>query len=289
MLQDLLKILIDYSLNIIPAFLFALLISAVLAETLPDSFFEKILNSNNIISIFFSSIIGALIPLCTCGMIPLANKLQKKGASWLISISFLTSGNASSITALFMTLVLGLKITFFRFVFAVVFGVIVAYVFALFFKPGEAFHETTLQHEITNKNHLIKKIVKEFCGLIICFGPWVITAIVVAGIISLFLNPKYVVNLAGTKNTIGPFVLAISGFPFYFCAGSDIPITKALLDKGASLGSILSFMTASPGVNLTSFFVYQKWLGLKSAFIYLAISFLVCGAMGLVVNVVMRL
>ena len=91
MLQDFLSLVIEYSKAIIPAFLLALLISAVISEVLPESFFEKVLQKNGIVFVFLSSIIGALIPLCTCGMIPLASKLQKKGAPWLIVVSFLTS------------------------------------------------------------------------------------------------------------------------------------------------------------------------------------------------------
>lgn len=282
--QDLLNQLTEYSLGILPAFLFALLISAVLTEVIPDSFFEKILSSRGVVFILTSSIIGALIPLCTCGMIPLASKLQKKGASWLIVISFLTSGNASSITALLLTLVLGLKITFLRFFFSVIFGILVAYIFVLLFRLNNV--PETNNNIVGTNSHLSlqQKIIKEFLSLTISFGPWVLVAIFVGSIISLYVKPEIIVKFSGAQNPASPFLLAIIGFPFYFCAGADIPVSKALLEKGASLGSVLSFMIASPGVNLTSFFIYQKWLGLKNAFLYLAISALVCGFIGLIVN-----
>jgi len=282
-LHDFLNLVIDYSLAIMPAFIIALLISSILAEVLPETFFEKVLSSTGIIFIILSSIVGALIPLCTCGMIPLAYKLQKKGASWLLIISFLTSGNASSITALIMTLVLGLKITFYRFLFAVFFGIIVSYIFVLFFKPmGKT--KNNLPVETLHPMSLQKKIFQEFIGLLISFGPWILAAIFIASVIALFLKVEDVTNFAGVKNILSPLFLSLSGFPFYFCGGSDVPISKALLSKGASLGSVLSFMTASPGVNLTSFLVYQKWLGLKDSIIYLLISFLIASLMGLVVN-----
>lgn len=288
MLSDLTRLFFDYSADIIPPFLLALLVSAVLAEILPDDHFEKILRRKTITYVLFASITGALIPLCTCGMIPLASKLQKRGASWLMVVSFLTAGNASSITALFMTLVLGLKITILRFVFSVLFGIIVAYIFVLFFKPQEAFNEMPLPLETTKSSSKIKQIIREFTELVISFGPWVLAAIFIATIMSLYLKPVDVVNIAGINNTASPFLLAISGFPFYFCAGTDIPISKALLEKGASLGSILSFMTAAPGVNLTSLLIYQKWLGIKNSTIYLAISALVAGALGLGLNLILK-
>ncbi len=286
MLHDFLKLILDYTFDLVPAFLLALLISAILAEILPENFFEKILGSNNFISILLFSIVGALIPLCTCGMIPLANKFQKKGTSWLIVISFLTAGNASSLTALILTFVLGVKITLYRFLFAVVFGIIVAYIFALFFKPTNKLQSTNDNNhvEVLHAELLPRKIFFEFTSLLVSFGPWVLISIIIATSISLLLKPDYVIAFAGNKNILSPFLLSIAGFPFYFCGGSDIPISKILLEKGAGLGSVLAFMTASPGVNLTSFLVYQKWLGVKNAFIYLTISLLVCGVLGLIAN-----
>lgn len=285
MLYDFLKYLVDYSITIIPTFLIALFISAALSEILPEKFFEKTLSKKGFMFILISSIIGALIPLCTCGMIPLASKLHKKGASWLIVISFLTSGNASSITALLITLVLGLKITLVRFFFAVVFGILVAYIFVLLFRP-QSFLNTSLNNDLENdhKNSKVQRIKKEFLGLLNSFFPWVFTAILIAAVIGLFIKPAYVINFAGFKNFLSPFLIILTGFPFYFCAGTEIPISKALLEKGASLGSILSFMTACGGVNLTSLLIYQKWLGLRNSLVYLAICFLICGAMGLAIN-----
>ena len=288
MLHDFVNLLFDYSIYIIPAFLLALLISSILVEVLPEIVFEKLSGSNSLLVVFMSSFIGALIPICTCGMIPLATKLQKKGASWLIVVSFLTAGNASSLTALILTLVLGLKITLARFLFAVIFGIIVAYIFVLIYKPVGNSYRKPLEHEPNNQTSLVKKIIHEFFDSLLSFGPWVLVAVFIAAAIALYLKPEDIMNFASSKNITSSFLLAISGFPFYFCAGSDIPISKVLLEKGASLGSVLTFMTASSGVNLTSFFIYQKWLGVKTSVIYLTISFLVCGILGLAVNMILK-
>ena len=304
MLHDFFKLFLDYSISTIPFFLVALLISAIIGESLPDKVFEKVLNHKGILFVILSSVLGALIPLCTCGMIPLASKLQKKGVPWLIAISFLTAGNASSITSILLTITLGLKITLFRFLFAVIFGIVAAYIFVLFFKPSikknpsvETIHaasgpaslslgeagEPRLWRELS----LPKKIIYEFLGLLKSFGPWVLAALFMATVIALYLKVEDVIGFAGVKNLASSFLLSLAGFPFYFCAGSDIPISKALLSKGASIGSVLSFMTASPGINLTSFLIYWKWIGFKNSLVYLAISFLVCGILGLLVNIVM--
>jgi len=282
-LFDFLQLLLHYGITIIPAFLVALLISAILVEFIPDWVYERILGSNQFLFILLASFVGALIPICTCGMIPLAGKLHKKGASWLIVVAFLTAGNASSITSLIMTLVMGTGITFGRFIFAVVFGLLVSYIFVLIFKPKSLLSENG-GHSDNITLSKKEKITNEFVILVKNFGPWVIAAVLIAAFISLFLSYEFVVSFAGVGNTFAPFVFGVVGFPFYFCAGADIPISSALLAKGAGLGSILSFMTASPGVNLTTLLIYQKWLGLKNSIIYLIISVLICGTLGMIVN-----
>jgi uncharacterized membrane protein YraQ (UPF0718 family) len=179
-------------------------------------------------------------------------------------------------------MLLGTKFALYRYLFAVIYGILVAYIFVLFFKPN-------IQNQISDvavchDKSKWQKIFSEYISLVFSFGPWILLSIIIASLISLFLSPDFVVNFAGGKNIFSPFLLAISGFPFYFCGGSDVPISKALLEKGASLGNVLTFMVAAPGVNLTSFLVYQKWLGVKNAVIYLVISFLICGVLGLIVN-----
>lgn len=280
------ELVFHYSISIIPPFLFALFISALIVEFLPDSIYEKVLSKNNFVFIVISSILGALIPVCTCGMIPLASKLHKKGASWLVVISFLTAGNASSLTALFMTFVLGAGVVFGRFMFAVIFGILVAYIFVLLFKP-KSFLQEEYCHEKSTSVSKTEKIKNEFISLIKSFGPWVIVAIFIAAFISLFLHPIVILQFGGVGNMFSPFLFSLIGFPFYFCAGADIPISSAFIEKGAGLGSVLAFMTASPGVNLVSFLVYQKWIGFKSSIIYMIVSIIVCGILGLIVNLVM--
>ena len=282
MLTDFFKIFVHYSLDIIPVFLVAILISAIISESIPERVFERFLGTSAFFSVFISSLIGAAVPLCTCGMIPLANKLQKKGASWPIAIAFLTSGNSCSISALVLTLILGLKVTIFRFLFAVISAILISYLFVLVFKPTTSTYEAKVDFEIGEP--FVRRVIKEFLSLLVGFGIWTIISIFIAAFIDLFSNTQLITNLISKENLFSPFLFSIIGFPFYFCAGSDIPLSKVLLEKGISLGSVLSFMNASPGVNVASFLIYQKWLGLKKSVGYMFVSFLVYGFLGVVFN-----
>src|SRR2546426_8669867 len=49
------------------------------------------------------SVVGALIPLCTCGMVPLAVSLRRRGGDLKHTFGFLTAGAAVSIPVLLLT------------------------------------------------------------------------------------------------------------------------------------------------------------------------------------------
>lgn len=287
MFTEFLNALLHFFLEIIPSFLIVVLISTVIFEYLPEKIYEKILKKNSLAYVLLASLLGALVPICTCGMIPLANKLQKKGTHWLIVISFLTAGNSCSITALLLTLKLGLGITLLRLMGSFLLGVMVSYIFVYFFKPLNLLEEAKEKHLECHSDSKFKNICNEFIDSIKGFGPWVLTSVFIAAFVSIFLNSEQVIFFSGVRNIFSPLLMSLLGFPFYFCAGTDIPISTAFLEKGAGLGSILSFMIAAPCINLTSLLIYQSWLGKKYSILYFVIIAIIASLFGGIINFAM--
>ena len=79
---------------------------------------------------------------------------------------------------------------------------------------------------------------------------------------------------------ISAALASVIAFPFYFCAGADVPLSQEFLKLGLPIGTIISFMLASPGINLTSFLVYRKAVGLKLALIFTLTSILAAVMIG---------
>ena len=74
-----------------PWLLLGLLVAGVMHELVPVSFLEKHMGSASFGSISKAAIIGAPLPLCSCGVIPAALGLRRSGASKSSTISFLVS------------------------------------------------------------------------------------------------------------------------------------------------------------------------------------------------------
>ena len=74
-----------------PWLLLGLFVAGVMHELVPVSFLERHMGSDSIGSISKAAVIGAPLPLCSCGVIPAALGLRRSGASKSSTISFLVS------------------------------------------------------------------------------------------------------------------------------------------------------------------------------------------------------
>ena len=281
------------SLELIPVFLLAIIASSLLDHYLPDSYINKLTNiKNKSLGIYISAFIGSLIPICTCGMIPLTIKLHQKGLDWRYLCSFLVAGNACSITALILTSALGWELTLIRFFASIVFGIFVTNVLILLSKTKKNF-ELELLLKADNccgaepqEKTLFQKILSDLLGISKNFLPWILLAVVIATLMHKLLSfdSESIAALLISNDLYSPFLASLIGFPFYFCAGADVPISAEFVQNGVSIGTLISFMLASPGVNLTSLLVYKQAIGMKKALLLIFVSILVATVLGIIIN-----
>ena len=318
--------------EILPVFFIAVICSSLLEVYLPDGYFEKagftVLTGvkssrklskalkyqlNLFLMILASALLGALIPICTCGMIPLALGLYRKQLDWKIILAFLLAGNACSVPALILNYgIFGLEISLYRLLMAVAFAVLVTYVFifsgeakiadfiALKLAPDgsskepccEADHhhgnaeiedgdheddenaeigvlEQCHQHKL-GANEVWAHIKEDLVAAIKQFLPWILLSVALASLLHFNYESLTAFQSVIMNKYLSPWIFSLVAFPFYFCAGADIPMSQEFLNMGVPTGAVLAFMTASPSVNLTTVFVYKQAFGLKVA-IYLTV------------------
>ena len=325
-------------LEILPVFFVAVICSSLIEVYLPDGYFEKIglvtlAGANSsweilrflsyqlrlFLMILVSAFLGALIPICTCGMIPLALGLYRKQLDWKIILAFLLAGNACSVPALILNYgIFGLEISVYRLLMARAFAVLVTYVFIFFGEakiadfialrlvPGgssapehccadDHHHEThAAVHEHNGEDHaeddenaahvhehklgmteVLAHIREDLVAAIKQFLPWILLSVSLASLLHFNYESLTTFQALVTNKYLSPWIFSLIAFPFYFCAGADIPMSQEFLNMGVPIGAVLAFMTASPSVNLTTVFVYKQAFGLKAAIYLTVISVLV--------------
>ena len=66
------------SIAMAPYILFGLLFAGILHELVPDSIVTKHLGKDNITSVVKSTVFGIPLPVCSCGVIPLATSIKNQ-------------------------------------------------------------------------------------------------------------------------------------------------------------------------------------------------------------------
>jgi uncharacterized membrane protein YraQ (UPF0718 family) len=83
---------ISIILEAFPFILLGVLASALLQVFVSDATIARITPKNPIIGVLFGSLLGLLLPLCECGMIPVVRRLIRKGMPAYIGIVFIFAG-----------------------------------------------------------------------------------------------------------------------------------------------------------------------------------------------------
>ena len=86
-----------------PSLLFGFVMGGVLSVLFSASFVQKHLGRKGIMSIIKASLFGVPLPLCSCGVVPVAASLRDHGASKGSTVAFLTSTPQTGVDSIFVT------------------------------------------------------------------------------------------------------------------------------------------------------------------------------------------
>lgn len=272
-LTDILHLCNDMS----PYVLLGFLISGILHEFVPRSFYTRYLSGNNFRSILLSALFGTPLPLCSCGVIPTAMGLRREGASRGSTISFLIATPQTGIDSIIATYaMLGLPMAFVR--------PIAAFLTALFggmlvsrLVPEEAGTSENVQQAHAEDGHPHHRPLLHRIGaalrygmvdMVADIGKWLVIGLLIAGIITAIV-PDSIFSTFKDNSLLSMLVVLLFTIPMYLCATGSIPIAVALMLKGLSPGAALVLLMAGPASNMGSILVIRKVLGNKTMLIYL--------------------
>ncbi len=102
-LMEFWQALVELSNAMAPYILFGLLFAGILHEVVPESLVTKHLGEDNVSSVVKATLFGIPLPVCSCGVIPLATGIKKSGASKGATLSFLISTPITGIDSILAT------------------------------------------------------------------------------------------------------------------------------------------------------------------------------------------
>lgn len=282
--MDILFRILDESLRLFvrisPYLLVGFAISGILHMFVDSNFVTRNLKGGKS-SILKAVALGVPLPVCSCGVIPIAASLKRQGAGKASILAFLYSTPVTGVDAVLVTYaLLGSAFAIFRPLTAFVGGILIGLIVLKFAHGnGAEDHHDSIVH-LGGKKSLKDALGYSFSYLPGEIGKWILAGVFLGGVVSMLI-PSDIGGFLSNPYLAYPAVLLIS-IPLYVCAIGSIPVAAAFIAKGLSPGAALAFLIVGPATNTVTITFVLKDLGKKFAAIYLAGIALTSVAFGII-------
>ena len=281
-----LDIIIDYMLlflremwglclEMAPYLLLGMLVSGLISIFIDSSFIFKHIGQKNAGSVLKSTLFGIPLPLCSCGVIPVAATLRESGASKGATVSFLVSTPQTGVDSIFLTYgMLGPMFALFRPLAALASGFFSGIVINNF-DHDKHHHLPGSDNDPKTKESLDKRIISGvkygFLTLPADIAIPLTQGLVVAAAIAILIPPQFIAEHFSSSNLIQYTMMLAVSLPIYVCATASIPIAVALMAKGITPGAAFIFLMAGPATNASSIAIIKNILGKRTLYHYLVL------------------
>ena len=281
-----LDIIIDYMLlflremwglclEMAPYLLLGMLVSGLISIFIDSSFIFKHIGQKNAGSVLKSTLFGIPLPLCSCGVIPVAATLRESGASKGATVSFLVSTPQTGVDSIFLTYgMLGPVFALFRPLAALASGFFSGIVINNF-DHDMHHHLSGSDNDPKTKESLDRKIISGvkygFLTLPADIAIPLTQGLVVAAAIAILIPPQFIAEHFSSSNLIQYTMMLAVSLPIYVCATASIPIAVVLMAKGIAPGAAFIFLMAGPATNASSIAVIKNILGKRTLYHYLVL------------------
>ena len=268
--------------------LFGFIIAGILHVLFPESIIRRHLGRDSFGSVFKSTLFGIPIPLCSCGVVPVAASLRNSGASKGATISFLISTPQVGADSFMITYsLLGWIFGLFRIVASLITAMaagIMVNILSRNDSPQSGESPPNINSE-EGFGRRIKSILQyvEY-DLLGSIANALVVGIIAAGIITALIPEGFFDRYLGS-DFLSMILMLLIGIPLYVCAAASTPIAASLIMKGISPGAALVFLLTGPATNAITIATTARVLGKKSTVVYLAAIALVSLALGYLLNV----
>lgn len=278
-----------------PYLLLGFAVAGVLSVVLTPVWVVRHLGGRGAWPVIKAALLGVPLPLCSCGVLPLAFSFRRNGASKGATVSFLASTPQTGVDSILLTWsLLGPVFATMRVVAAFVSGVVAGVL---------TDHVSGEDHEMdgvlgaerlavqTNKKECCKKrsaqsggaqekavtprpawrraLVHGFVTLPRDMARALLLGVLVSGLVSALVPDGF---FAGhLPPGIASYALALLvGIPLYVCSAASVPIAATFIHMGVSPGAAMIFLIAGPATNATGVVAMWRQIGRAGTVAYLA-------------------
>jgi len=301
-ITNFLEALWQLSIAMAPYILFGLIFAGILHELVPDSIVTKHLGKDNVSSVVKSTVFGIPLPVCSCGVIPLATSIKKSGASKGATLSFLISTPITGVDSILATYgIFGWIFTVYRVITSMIIAMVAGILTNIFDKDEIVEKVTkpsfsTVAPQTTSTFSMNTPKQEESCGtgtgsccstnndskkfsfmaamtyafstLLADIAKPLFWGLIIGALITVAI-PENLSEVLQDYSWLSYIIVIAIAIPMYVCATASLPIAAGLMLSGVSAGAAFVFLSAGPATNTVTIGVVKKMLGTRSLVIYL--------------------
>ncbi|MDE7460165.1 MAG: permease [Paramuribaculum sp.] len=261
-----------------PYILLGFLIAGLLHEFVRPQTMSRHLSGSGWRPVVKAALLGIPLPLCSCGVLPTAVSLRRRGASRGASTSFLIATPQTGVDSIAATYsLLGLPFAIIRPIAALAGAVGGGMAVSRWGEKDEekslAADETAFDTDEPTSGGIFRRLIAAvrygLVDMVASVGKWLVIGLFVAALITVFVPDSLFVSLNRYPLLAMLAVVAVA-VPMYVCATGSIPIALSLMLKGLSPGIAFVLLMAGPAANFASVMILSKTQGTRATIIYVA-------------------
>ena len=273
----------NLSIEMAPFLLLGFLLSGFLSIFISKEIIKKHLSNKSKYAVIKSVILGIPLPVCSCGVIPLAASLREKGASKGSTASFVTSTPQTGIDSIIITYdMIGIIFALIRVFVAFISGIITGLIVDIFKS-----NENNYCLNENNFNDYKKANIKEGLKYAFYYLPKslfkpLMIGILFASLISTFFKENYFISYNSTFTEI--IFISLISIPMYICSTASVPLALSFINLGISPGAVLIFLIIGPATNTITLTTLWKIIGKKETILFIGSIIMNAVIFGILLN-----
>lgn len=279
----------------------SLILSGIIHAFVRPQVLQKSIGNKKISSLIKTTISGAILPICSCGVLPLALSLYRTGAYLGPTLSFLVSTpiiNPAAIIVAFA--MLGKEITIIYILCGIFIPLIIGILGNTFggkeLIAPEVLKLQSMNIKIPETNYadktpwykkLYNGILWGFNNLGIEISRFILIGTLFGAVLLTVVPQSFVMQYLSNPKLVSILGITLVGCMMYVCALGHIPLIAALISAGASPGIAIAFLITGVATNISELISIYKLIGKRTLIIYL-VSMLFFGILiGYITNILL--
>lgn len=285
-MQVIINILYNFwnlSIEMAPFLLLGFLLAGLLSIFISKELIKKHLSNKSKYAVIKSVILGIPLPVCSCGVIPLAASIREKGASKGSTASFVTSTPQTGIDSIIITYdMIGMTFALIRVSVAFISGIVTGLIVDFFKnKKNDYYFSENEFHDF--KRRKIKDGLKyAFYNLPKSLFKPLMIGILFASLISTFFKDDYFISYNSTFTEI--IFISLISIPMYICSTASVPLALSFINLGISPGAVLIFLIIGPATNTITLTTLWKIIGKKETILFIGSIIINAVIFGILLN-----